>query len=40
VAGNLGHDAFLFLDAKHTYDRVVPDGLVVSAEKIARASEA
>lgn len=31
-----GHQVLFALDATHTFDRVSPDGLVVSADQLAR----
>lgn len=36
MAGNLGYDTYLALDATHTFDRTAPDGTVVPAEELAR----
>jgi nicotinamidase-related amidase len=40
MAGNLGYDVLFVLDATHTFDRLGPDGTVVSAEDLARATAA
>ena len=40
MAGNLGYDVRFVLDATATFDRVGPDGELVTAEEIARASAA
>lgn len=40
MAGNLGYDVTFVLDATHTFDRQGPDGIVVSAEDLARATGA
>lgn len=40
MAGNLGFDVTFVLDATHTFDRVGPDGVVVRAEELARATAA
>ena len=36
VAGDLGYDVLFALDATHTFDRVGPDGSVVTADELAR----
>lgn len=38
VGGNLGHQVLFALDATHAFDRMSPDGLVVSADDLARAT--
>jgi nicotinamidase-related amidase len=38
MGGNLGYDVLLAADACHTFDRAGPDGEVVSAEDLARAT--
>lgn len=38
MAGNLGYRVRFVLDATHTFDRVAPDGSVISAEELARVS--
>ncbi|MFC6285477.1 cysteine hydrolase family protein [Nocardioides sp. GCM10027113] len=38
VAGNLGYDTWFALDATHTFDRAAPDGTVMTAEELARAT--
>ena len=40
VGGNLGHRVLFALDATHTFDRATPDGDVVPAEELARATAA
>jgi nicotinamidase-related amidase len=40
MAGNLGYDVLFVLDATHTFDRLGPDGTVVSAEDLTRATAA
>ena len=40
MAGNLGYDVLFVLDATHTFDRLAPDGSLVSAEDLARATAA
>jgi nicotinamidase-related amidase len=40
MAGNLGYDVLFALDATHTFDRIGPDGEVVSADELARATAA
>jgi nicotinamidase-related amidase len=40
MGGNLGYDVLFVLDACHTFDRMGPDGAVVSAEDITRATAA
>ncbi len=40
VGGNLGFDVLFVLDATHTFDREGPDGVVVSADELARATAA
>ena len=40
MAGNLGYDVLFVLDATHTFDRRGPDGAVVRAEDLARATAA
>jgi nicotinamidase-related amidase len=40
VGGNLGFDVTFVLDATHTFDRVGPDGVLVAAEDLARATAA
>ena len=40
MGGNLGYDVLFVLDATHTFDRVGPDGEVVSADDLARATAA
>ena len=39
-AGNLGYETTFVLDATHTHDRPGPDGVVVPAEDLARATAA
>ena len=38
VGGNLGFDVLFALDATHTFDRTGPDGTVMSADELARAT--
>jgi nicotinamidase-related amidase len=38
MAGNLGYDVKLVLDATHTFDRVGPDGLRLTADQLAQAT--
>lgn len=38
VGGNLGHDVWFALDATHTFDRSGPDGTVMTADELARAT--
>ncbi len=38
MGGNLGHDVLFVLDACHTFDRRGPDGTVLSAPELARAT--
>ncbi len=38
VGGNLGFDVLFVLDATHTFDRAGPDGTVMSADELARAT--
>jgi nicotinamidase-related amidase len=38
VGANLGFDVLFVLDATHTFDRAGPDGRVMSAEELARAT--
>lgn len=40
VGGNLGYDVLMVLDACHTFDRRGPDGNVVTAEELTRATAA
>ncbi len=40
MAGNLGYDVTFVLDATHTFDRVGPDGVTVTADDLARATAA
>lgn len=40
MAGNLGYQVTFVLDATHTFDRIGPDGTVVSAEDLMRATAA
>ena len=40
MAGNLGYDVRFALDATHTFDRVGPDGSLVTADELARAAAA
>lgn len=38
MAGNLGYDVKLVIDATHTFDRVGPDGTLLTAAELARAT--
>jgi nicotinamidase-related amidase len=38
MAGNLGYETLFVLDATHTFDRAGPDGMVLSADELARAT--
>lgn len=38
VGGNLGHDVLLAIDATHTFDRTGPDGTLMTAAELARAT--
>jgi len=38
MAGNLGYDVLLPVDAAHTFDLAGPDGVVLSAEELTRAT--
>jgi nicotinamidase-related amidase len=38
MAGNLGYDVVVPLDATHTFDRAGPDGTVMPADDLARAT--
>lgn len=38
VGGNLGYDVWFALDATHTFDRVGPDGVTMTADELARAT--
>jgi nicotinamidase-related amidase len=38
VGGNLGHRVLFALDATHTFDRTGPDGTVMTADELARAT--
>ena len=40
MAGNLGYDVLFVIDATHTYDLAGPDGIVVPAEDLTRATAA
>jgi nicotinamidase-related amidase len=40
MAGDLGYETFFIADATHAFDRRLPDGTVVSADDIARATAA
>ena len=40
VGGNLGHQVLFALDATHAFDRVAPDGSVVTADELARVTAA
>jgi nicotinamidase-related amidase len=38
MAGNLGYEVLFALDATHTFDRTGPDGTVMTADELARAT--
>ncbi|HEX5617423.1 MAG TPA: isochorismatase family protein [Solirubrobacteraceae bacterium] len=38
MGGDLGYDVLVVLDATHTFDRTAPDGTVVTADELARAT--
>jgi nicotinamidase-related amidase len=38
MAGNLGYDVTLAIDATHTFDRTGPDGTTMTADELARAT--
>jgi nicotinamidase-related amidase len=38
MAGNLGYETTFVLDATHTFDRVGPGGIVLTADELARAT--
>ena len=40
MGGNLGYDVLMVLDACHTFDRLGPDGKLVTAEELTRATAA
>lgn len=40
MAGNLGYDVIFVPDAMHTFDAVGPDGIVVTADELTRATVA
>lgn len=40
MAGNLGYEVIFVLDATHTFDRVGPDGVLVAADDLRRATAA
>lgn len=40
MGGNLGHDVLFVLDACHTFDRLGPDGVLITAEELTRATAA
>jgi nicotinamidase-related amidase len=40
MGGNLGYDVLFAIDATHTFDRVGPDGELVTADELARATAA
>lgn len=40
MAGNLGYDVRFVADATHTFDRAGPDGVVIPAAELARATSA
>lgn len=40
MAGNLGYDVIFVPDAMHTFDAVGPDGVVVTADELTRATVA
>ena len=38
MGANLGYDVLFVLDATHTFDRTGPDGTVMTADELARAT--
>jgi nicotinamidase-related amidase len=40
MGGNLGYEVLFALDATHTFDRIGPDGELISADELARATAA
>src|SRR6476646_4507578 len=38
LGGNLGYDVLFVLDATHTFDRLAPDGSLMTADELARAT--
>jgi nicotinamidase-related amidase len=40
MGGNLGYEVLFVLDATHTFNRNAPDGTIVSADELARATAA
>ena len=40
MGGNLGFDVRFVADATHTFDRAGPDGVVIAADDLARATAA
>ena len=40
MGGNLGYEVLMVLDACHTFDRMGPDGQVVTAKELSRATAA
>jgi hypothetical protein len=40
MGGNLGHRVLFALDATHTFDRVGPDGGLVTADELMRVTAA
>jgi nicotinamidase-related amidase len=40
MAGNLGYEVLFVLDATHTFDRRGPDGTIISAAELSRATAA
>jgi len=38
IGGNLGHQVLFVLDATHTFDRTGPDGTVLTADELTRAT--
>ncbi|MGY4388574.1 nicotinamidase-related amidase [Streptomyces sp. TE12347] len=38
MAGNLGYDVLVPLDATHTFDLAGPEGLALTADELARAT--
>ena len=40
MAGNLGYEVWFVLDATHGFDRTGPDGTMLSADELARATAA
>jgi nicotinamidase-related amidase len=38
MGGDLGYDVLVVLDATHTFDRTAPDGTLITADELARAT--